>query len=120
MRLVDTDKLPVKRINIGGPIIAELGTSTIGGPMSPRWINVVYADDIAAAPTITPESLAGQEQQSGCCKFCNTAHDDWSYDGVHVLRLNGNGLFYFDHVFGWEGIGIKFCPMCGRELDSEE
>lgn len=75
---------------------------------------------IQTAPTITPESLAGQEQQSGCCKFCNTVYDDWSYDGVHVLRLNGNILFYFDHTFGWEGIGIKFCPMCGRELDSEE
>ena len=111
MRPIDADKLPVKRINIGGPII--------GGPMSPRWINVVYADDIDAAPTILPESLVRQEQQSGCCKFCNTAYDDWSDGGAHDFRLDGNRLFYFDHTFGWEGIKIKFYPMCGQELDME-
>lgn len=72
------------------------------------------------APAITPESLVRQEQQSGCCKFCNTVYEDWSYGGAHDFCLDGNRLFYFDHTFGWEGIGIKFCPMCGRELDSEE
>lgn len=102
-RLIDANKLPVKQI-------------CIGGPMQPRWISVVYADDIDAAPTITPESLVRQEQQRSGCGFCTTAYDDWS-DGFHE---KGSMLFYFDHVFGWEGIGVKFCPMCGRELDAKE
>lgn len=71
---------------------------------------------IAEAPTITPESLVRQEQQRSGCEFCTTAYDDWS-DGFHV---KGSMLFYFDHVFGWGGIGVKFCPMCGRELDLED
>lgn len=61
-----------------------------------------------------------QEQQSSGCEFCTVVHSDWSYGGAHDFRLNGNSLFYFDYTFGWEGIGIKFCPMCGRELDAEE
>lgn len=114
MRPIDANKLPVKRINIGGPIIAELGTSTIGGPMSPRWINVVYADDIAAAPTITPESLARHGRWE-------TLSDPEEIIKDFACSICDEVLCDFDTEVCWPGKNCYFfCPNCGAKMDPEE
>ena len=101
--------------------LLELYADEDGIDMSAYNIPVsVIRQNILDMPTITPESLARQEPQSSGCKFCTTAHEDWSDGGAHDFRLNGNSLFYFDYVFGWEGIRVNFCPMCGRRLGEED
>lgn len=57
------------------------------------------------------------------CPMC-TAHYtkyDWNtYDvGAHEFRVSGSSLMYCDQLYGWEGIGIHFCPNCGRPLTEE-
>ena len=55
------------------------------------------------------------------CDFCrdNWADQTWAEGGDHDFRLRGDGIYYYDPIFGWEGITIKFCPMCGRALEDE-
>lgn len=87
MRPIDANKLLVKQISIGGP-------------MQPRWISVVYADDIDAAPTITPESLVrhGRWIRDGFfyeCSECGTVwHEEWIKSKV-----------------------LKYCNECGAKMD---
>ena len=56
-----------------------------------------------------------QEREKGC-GFCRTEHTDWGEGGAHDFRIHGDTLSYFDHVFGWEGVKVRFCPICGRPL----
>ena len=56
-----------------------------------------------------------QEREKGC-EFCRTKYTDWSNGGAHDFRIDGDTLYYFDEQFGWEGIKVRFCPMCGRPL----
>ncbi len=51
------------------------------------------------------------------CDFCKETVKSWESGGAHDFRMNGNGLFYYDFQFGWEGITVNYCPMCGRRLD---
>lgn len=55
------------------------------------------------------------EREKGC-ESCCTEHTDWGEGGAHDFRIHGDTLSYFDHAFGWEGVNIRFCPMCGRML----
>jgi hypothetical protein len=55
-------------------------------------------------------------RQQGC-DFCAGENKDWNNTTAHDFRLNGDGLFYNDYQFGWEGIKVNFCPMCGRRLE---
>lgn len=55
-------------------------------------------------------------RQQGC-DFCAGENKDWNNTTAHDFRLNGDGLFYNDYQFGWEGIKVNFCPMCGRPLE---
>lgn len=83
---IERDKLPVKQISIGGP-------------MMPRFINVVYADDIAAVPAadVVPvvygevEVLPTKElvEVDCMCKACSTR-----------MRTDDN-----------------YCPNCGAKMD---
>lgn len=55
------------------------------------------------------------------CEMCCTqwAKADWADGGAHDFRINDDSLYCFDAQFGWEGIKIKFCPICGRPLTEE-
>lgn len=96
-KYVDVDKLPVKQISIGGP-------------MMPRFVSVVYADDIAAAPAagvapvvrgrwIVHEPFeSGMHNCDKCieCSECNT----W---------------------FGYDCYAkTNYCPNCGARMGKEE
>lgn len=94
-RLIDANKLPVKQINIGGPML-------------PRWISVVYADDIDAAPTITPESLV--------------RHTNWV-----MIPVNGAAKFRCGNIDccrliprGCAPNDLAYCPHCGAKMDLED
>lgn len=54
------------------------------------------------------------------CKHCQPGKTILGEGNRHDFRVMGNGLFYYDPVFGWEGITINFCPWCGRDLTREE
>lgn len=69
----------------------------------------------AACAAALHEKLEREEWSKGC-EFCNAVHTDWTEGGAHDFRLSGDTLCYFDHVFGWEGVKIRYCPMCGRKL----
>ena len=55
------------------------------------------------------------------CDFCrdNWADKTWTEGGDNDFRLRGDTFCHYDPFLGWEGITIKFCPMCGRALDDE-
>ena len=89
-RLIDANKLPVKQINIGGPML-------------PRWISVVYADDIDAAPTITPESLVRRGR--------------WIYGTVRGERVPICSECRRDTGISYE---YDYCPNCGAKMDLED
>ena len=50
------------------------------------------------------------------CEFCkdNEFDQTWDEGGAHDFRISQNCLFYYDEQFGWEGMQINFCPVCGR------
>lgn len=52
------------------------------------------------------------------CWMCQAEYkkDDWVDGGAHDFRVSGNTLYYHDETFGWEGIEVSFCPICGRRL----
>ena len=56
-----------------------------------------------------------QEREIGC-EYCNTKHEDWSTGGAHDFRIHEGAIYYYDRMFGWEGMTINLCPMCGRSL----
>lgn len=55
------------------------------------------------------------------CEMCNRKYSppEWNGGGSHNFRVDRNALFYHDSKYGWEGIEIKFCPMCARPLTEE-
>lgn len=50
------------------------------------------------------------------CNFCNSKTDNWDDGERHDFLVDGDTLCYFDSQYGWEGVKIKYCPMCGRKL----
>ena len=58
-----------------------------------------------------------REREKGCA-FCLTEHTDWGDGGAHDFRIHGDTLSYYDHTFGWEGLKVKFCPMCGKRVEA--
>lgn len=55
------------------------------------------------------------------CEMCNRTYrpPEWNGGGSHDFRVSQNALFYHDSKYGWEGIEVKFCPMCGKPLTEE-
>lgn len=55
------------------------------------------------------------------CEMCSRTYrpPEWNGGGRHDFRVSQNALFYHDSKYGWEGIEVKFCPMCGRPLTEE-
>lgn len=55
------------------------------------------------------------------CEMCSRTYrpPEWNGGGSHDFRVSQNELFYHDAKYGWEGIEVKFCPMCGRPLTEE-
>ena len=62
------------------------------------------------------------EERSKGCEFCRTVYvkGDWADGGAHDFRLDKCVLYYNDAQYGWEGIRIHNCPMCGRKLEWED
>lgn len=56
------------------------------------------------------------ENQSERCDFCNAAICNLNDGEAHDFQLYGDALYYFDSQNGWEGIKIKYCPMCGAKI----
>lgn len=67
---IERDKLPVKQISIGGP-------------MMPRFISVVYADDIAAAPAADVVEVVRCKE----CRFYETNVEYYGGGTKDVCRL---------------------------------
>lgn len=55
------------------------------------------------------------------CEMCNRTYrpPEWNGGGSYDFRVSQNALFYHDSKYGWEGIEVKFCPMCGKPLTEE-
>lgn len=53
------------------------------------------------------------------CDFCRDNESDktWEAGGSHEFRISQGCLYYYDEQTGWEGINIKYCPMCGRKIE---
>lgn len=53
------------------------------------------------------------------CDFCKEPGADktWDEGGAHEFRISGNALYYYDERYGWEGLEINYCPMCGQHID---
>lgn len=62
------------------------------------------------------EGTTLQAQTETGCDFCKETDQSWDDGDAHEFRMNGNGLFYYDSQFGWEGIAVNYCPMCGRRF----
>lgn len=65
---------------------------------------------------LTRRAMLGEKR----CKHCQSDEKIPREGGRHDFRIKGNGLFYYDVLFGWEGVTINFCPWCGRDLTREE
>ena len=94
-KYVDVDKLPVKQISIGGPMLG-------------RFIGVVYADDIAAAPAadVAPVRHGRWVQRPNGEAVCNRCG---------VLAAVGNGDALKDAQENQH-----FCFNCGARMDKED
>ena len=68
-----------------------------------------YIADYLISPGVTVQELDG-------CEFCNAEYAEWSECVSHDFRIKGNALYYYDDTYGWDGIVIYHCPMCGRKL----
>lgn len=55
--------------------------------------------------------------KSRTCNFCNDITFSLDKEEAHDFRLYGDTLCYFDSNYGWEGIKVKYCPMCGAKLE---
>lgn len=55
------------------------------------------------------------------CSECTASYnrEDWKSGVVHEFRIDEDSLFFFDSQRGWEGIKIKFCPVCGKPLTAQ-
>lgn len=93
---------------------ADPSWSICCNPRSDHIGSELYSDDSCERWELA-ENLRKKEQSKGC-PTCQAKHEDWSCGGAHDVRVHGDTLLYFDHVFGWEGVKIAFCPMCGRDL----
>ena len=55
------------------------------------------------------------------CEFCCQEYsiNDRRHGAPHELRIENRDLYVYDVTYGWEGIQINYCPMCGRPLERE-
>ena len=72
-------------------------------------------DPIEAVADYLLDSGVTVQEMDGC-EFCNAEYAEWSEGVSHDFRIKGNALYYYDNLYGWEGITIHHCPMCGRRL----
>ena len=100
--------------NIYLPMMA--GSDTIGEYNIPHKFKREIADYLISHG-VTVQELDG-------CKYCKEYEDlpEHFIDGKSVGRVfdtciqpNENGLWHLEVPYGAD-IGIRFCPMCGREL----
>lgn len=63
-------------------------------------------------------AIQEREECNKGCKFCCTEYsvDEWRTGKPHEFRVEYSGLFDYTTQYGWEGIQINYCPMCGRAL----
>lgn len=73
-----------------------------------------------AVKALRPVSREQVEKVWKGCQRC-TAPEDEALDagGAHDFRVLGDGLYYFDGAYGWEGENILFCPWCGGPLTDD-
>ena len=97
--------------------LVELLTGFYG--CDPMYYDV---DALAIADHLVSNRVTVQEQDG--CKYCKEYEDlpEHFIDGKPVGRVfdtciqpNENGLWHIEVPCGAD-IGIRFCPMCGREL----
>ena len=97
--------------------LVELLTGFYG--CDPMYYNV---DALAIADHLVNNGVTVQEQDG--CKYCKEYEDlpEHFIDGKPVgivfdtcIQPNENGLWHLEVPCGAD-IGIRFCPMCGREL----
>ena len=97
--------------------LVELLTGFYG--CDPMYYDV---DVLAIADHLVANGVTVQEQDG--CKYCKEYEDlpEHFIDGKPVGRVfdtciqpNENGLWHIEVPCGAD-IGIRFCPMCGREL----
>lgn len=103
-----TDKEAIKQLEL----IAINLTNEIGTAQSE------YASKLLDAYNTAQEALKEREERQNGCAFCSTVYTkgDWAEVVPHDFRLDGCTLYYNDAHFGWEGITVNNCPMCGRNL----
>lgn len=65
-------------------------------------------------------ALQEREERNKGCEHCNNKVVPFGEGGAHDFRILGNAIYYYDEVFGWEGVEIELCPWCGRPLKGEE
>lgn len=110
---IDRDKLPVNQI-------------PIGGPMMPRIISVVYADDIAAAPAadvvevVHGKWIKKHKHVGGFRRY--TGVDDMGEQ--HTITVDERAEFddRYCSECGKQSADnfLSYCPNCGARMDMEE
>lgn len=74
---------------------------------------------LEAAADAIEESLVPDTNVGDKCDFCGYTELEGYLPNKpipHDFRVMGDGLYYADSVYGWEGITVNYCPMCGRKL----
>lgn len=83
-----------------------------------------FTEEFDTACNNAISALKEREERSRGCEFCTILYTASDWGGLnhapHSFRVSGDKLFYRDSEYGWEGIGIKYCPMCGRPLKKEK
>lgn len=88
-----------------------------------RWNSAkMNAHIVAWMPLPAPPEQSIKKQslkarQIGACDFCNVSICNLDKGEAHDFRLCGDTLCYFDSNYGWEGVKIKYCPMCGAKTN---
>lgn len=55
-----------------------------------------------------------------CCYFCNIVHPDHDQmNGISesILRLEASEWNEYYDCMDWVSLEVKYCPMCGRNLE---
>ena len=65
------------------------------------------------------EPSAEQAAAIECC-ICerNWTNEEWLSDDSNTPRIDNGVLFRKDSKFGWSGMAISYCPVCGRDLST--
>ncbi len=50
------------------------------------------------------------------CPFCAEDNNLEKKCGIGDFRIVGKKLYCYNYEYGWKGIDVNFCPICGRPL----